>query len=156
MEMAVKQLLMNVTYLGVILVCSASTPALAGQGYSKPLRQVNKIFVESYVASPREPQVGPLEAELRRNGFEVVAEPFQADAILSWESQLETVLHGDRRVPDKAIFNYQLVLPDKTVIWKHSVKFGTKKNLFADSEYAAKRIVKKLIAAQQKALEKTR
>src|SRR4030095_3290200 len=136
--------------------CCASTPALAGQGDSKPLRHVKKIFVESFAASPREPQVGPLEAELRRNGFEVVAEPFQADAILSWESQLETVLHGDRRVPDKAIFNYQLVLPDKTVIWKHSVKFGTKKNLFADSEYAAKKIAKKLIEDRQRAVNSTR
>jgi hypothetical protein len=145
------------SYLFVFSVAFyAATPVLAVQGNSKTLGQVKKIFVESYDTSSRERHVGRLEAELRRNGFDVVADPSQADAILSSEAQLETTLHGDRSIPDRAIFNYQLVLPDKTVIWKHSVKFVTKKNLFADSEYAAKKIAKKLIEDRQRAVNSTR
>jgi hypothetical protein len=93
---------------------------------------------------------------LQQNGFEVVTTASQADAVLSWESQVEVVLHGDGSDPDKSIFNYQLMLADKRVIWKHSVKFVSKKSPLDDLGYAAKKMAKRLFEDKQKAIEKTR
>ena len=143
------------TYLGLVVICYGITSV---QGSRQPLAEVKKIFVESYPTSPspREDQIGSPEAALRQNGFEVVNTASQADAVLAWQPQVEIVLHGDGSDPDKSIFNYQLMLADKRVIWKHSVKFVSKKSSQDDLVYAAKKMAKRLFEDKQKAIEKTR
>ena len=92
--------------------------------------------------------------ELIANGFEVLAERSQADAVLTWESQVEIVLHGDGTDPDKSIFTWQLLLSDNKPIWKYSIKFVSKKTPDDDLAYAAQRLAKKLSDDKNKAMKK--
>lgn len=122
-------------------------------GYNS-LANVKKVFVESFPSSPRESQVASLTRELTKYGFTVVDDRSKADAILTGEAQTEIVLHGDGSVPDKSIFTYRLSLTDKTVVWKHRVKFVSKSNLADDYDYAAKRIAEQLYKDREKSLRK--
>ena len=118
------------------------------------LANVKKVFVESFPSTSRESQVASVTREQTKNGFDVVEVPSQADAILTGEAQAEIVLHGDGSVPDKSIFTYRLSLPNKTVIWKHRLKFGSRSNLADDYDYAARKIAGQLYKDRQKSLRK--
>jgi len=118
------------------------------------LANVKKVFVESFPSRSRESQVASVTRELEKTGFGVVEDPSQADAILTGEAQAEIVLHGDGSVPDKSIFTYRLSLPNKTVIWKHRVKFVSKSNLVDDYDYAARKIAERLNKDREKSLRR--
>src|SRR2546425_2407992 len=117
-------------YFFALLLVSGSLQAgssfCAVQKADTALARVKKIFVESFPSATRESQVASVTRELMRYGFDVVEDRSQADAILTGEAQVEIVLHGDGTVPDKSIFTYRLSLPDKTLVWKHRVKFVSK------------------------------
>ncbi len=145
-------------YVFALLLVAGSLQAgysfCAAQTVDIALPRVKKIFVESFPSATRESQVASVTRELAKYGFDVVEDRSQADAILTGEAQVEIVLHGDGSVPDKAIFTYRLSLPDKTVIWKHRVKFVSKSNLSDDYEYAARKIAEQLYKDREKSLRK--
>jgi len=126
----------------------------SAQVSTNDLASVKKVFVESYPTSNRQTQIEPVETELKRFGFEIVHERSQADAVLSWESQAEIVLHGDGSVPDKSIFTWQLMLSERKSIWKHTVKFVSKKTPAEDLAYGANKLARKLFEDKERALKK--
>ena len=109
------------------------------------LGRVNKVFVHSWPTSPRESQIASITRELKRVGFTVVDDSSQADAILTCEEQRQIVLDGDGSDPEKAIFNYSLSLPDGRRVWKHTVKFVSKRSPAEDTDYAARKIAERLL-----------
>jgi len=125
----------------------------SAQVFANDLASVKKVFVESYPTSNRQTQIEPIETELKRFGFEIVDDRSQANAVLSWESQAEIVLHGDGSVPDKSIFTWQLMLSEKS-IWKHTVKFVSKKTPAEDLAYGAHKLARKLFEDKERALKK--
>jgi hypothetical protein len=120
---------------------------------NKTLADVKRIFIESYPTLDRNTQIEAIRTELVANGFEVVEERSQADAALSWESQVEIVLHGDGSIPDKSIFTWQLLVADKP-IWKHRIKFVSKKTPADDLAYAAHKLAKTLFDDKAKAIKR--
>ena len=120
---------------------------------NKALADVKRIFIESFPTSNRQTQIAEIRKELIANGFEVVEGRSQADAVLSWESQREIVLHGDGSIPDKSIFTWQLLVADKP-IWKDRIKFVSKKTPDDDLTYAAQRLAKKLFEDTAKAIKR--
>ena len=133
----------------ILLVSIAAFPRVS----NKALADVKRIFIESFPTSTRATQIYDLRKELIANGFEVVEERSQADAVLSWESQAEIVLHGDGSIPDKSIFTWRLLVADKP-IWKHTTKFVSKKTPDDDLAYAAQKLAKLLFEDKAKAIKK--
>ncbi len=141
-------------FLAVACATQAAYSVSSCQMAGNSLANVKKVFVESFPSTPRESQVASVARELAKYGFEVVEDPSDANAILTGEAQAEIVLHGDGSVPDKSIFTYRLSLPNKTVIWKHRVKFVSKLNLADDYDYAARKIAERLYKDREKSLRK--
>ena len=126
-----------------LLIVLASISAFP-QVSNKTLAHVNRVYIESYPTSDRSTQIQAIRTALIARGFEVIEERSQPDAVLSWEQQTEIVLHGDGSIPDKSIFTWQLLLADNKPIWKHRIKFVSKKSLNDDLAYAAQKFAKKL------------
>jgi hypothetical protein len=120
---------------------------------NKTLADVKRIFIESYPTLDRNTEIEAIRTELVASGFEVVEERSQADAVLSWESQVEIVLHGDGSIPDKSIFTWQLLVANSP-FWKHGIKFVSKKTPADDLSYAAHKLAKKLFDDKAKAIKR--
>jgi hypothetical protein len=133
----------------ILLISITAFPRVA----NKALVDVKRIFIESFPTSKRETQIDDIRRELIANGFDVVEERSQADAVLSWESQVEIVLHGDGSIPDKSIFTWQLLVGDKP-IWKHRIKFVSKKTPDDDLTYAAQKLARALFEDKAKAFKR--
>src|SRR5437879_10326526 len=99
----------------------AFTSAVA-QRDAVPLATVKKIYIESVAGQPS-PLRESLVRELTKVGFDIVTDRSQADAALTVFPQAEIVVDGDGSIPDKSIYTYELALPNKTVVWKHRLKF---------------------------------
>src|SRR5262245_46645913 len=139
-----------------LLILFASITAFS-QISNKGLAQVKTIHVESFPASSNRENIDfvrdAIGRELIANGFEVLEERSQADAVLTWESQVEIVLHGDGSIPNKSIFTLLLHTNNKQ-IWRHSIKFVSKKTPDDDLAYAVQKLVKKLSYDKTKAIKK--
>ena len=59
--------------------------------------------------------------------------------------QMQIVVDGDGSIPDKAIFTYQLTLRDNRIVWKRTIKFGGRRTLAEDYDYAAVKMAAKLL-----------
>ena len=141
-------------WLGLITLVLISNLGVSAQSSRTSLAQVNRIYIESYPTSDRDTQIEAERAALIANGFEVVEERSQADAVLSCEQQTEIVLHGDGSIPDKSIFTWQLLLAENKPVWKYRIKFVSKKSLNDDLAYAAQKFAKKLSEDKAQAIKK--
>ena len=133
------------------LLC-ALTSAVA-QRDAVPLATVKKIYIESVEGQPS-PLRESLVRELTKVGFDIVTDRSQADAALTVLPQAEIVVDGDGSIPDKSIYTYELALPNKTVVWKHRLKFVSRRNLTEDCDYAAVRMAAKLLKDKEASIRK--
>jgi len=128
--------------------------SLAVQRDSVTLAAVKKIYIESVPGQP-DPLRESLTRELTKVGFDIVTERSQADAKLTILPQVEIVVDGDGSIPDKSIFTYELALPNNnTVVWKHRVKFVSRRNLADDCDYAAVKMAAKLVKDKEASIRK--
>lgn len=113
------------------------------------LHLVKKIYIEITTNVVEDRDIAPiLKSELERRGFTVVDSAMAADATLSGETMAEVYPQGG--APHKAIYRYQLMLPNQEVLWKVEVKFTTVLNFDEDHERAARKIAEKLLRVWQK------
>ena len=141
-------------WLVLITLLLISSFGASAQSSRTNLAQVKRIYITSFPSSNRQTQIEDISRELVATGFEVVDTQSQADAVLSWEQQSEIVLHGDGSIPDKSIFTWQLLLADNKPIWKHRIKFVSKKRPDDDLKYAAQKLAKKLFEDKAKAIKR--
>jgi hypothetical protein len=123
--------------------------------YDKPnkLYRVKKIFIEEvYLKETGERIETFLRKELIKAGFVVVDEASSADAILRGEVKAEVTLDGDGSIPNKSIYEYQLVLMNKEIVWKSTIKFVSKSTFTEDHEFAAKKMAEKILSDWKKSL----
>ena len=108
--------------------------------------QVKKIYIEAIAKVKEEQRIEPyLKSELEARGFEIVDGASKADAILSLvNAQGEIVLDSDENIPRKSIYQYQLALPDKKIIWKTKIKFVSKPTMAEENKYVARNLAEKI------------
>jgi hypothetical protein len=133
------------------LLC-ALTSAVA-QRDAVPLATVKKIYIESVAGQPS-PLRESLVRELTKVRFDIVTDRSQADATLTLLPQAEIVVDGDGSIPDKSIYAYELALPNNKVVWKHRLKFVSRRNLTDDCDYAAVRMAAKLLKDKEASIRK--
>ena len=138
--------------LSLIVACCF---ALAVYGHTvapnrqRSLHLIKKIYLEIAPNIVEDRAIAPiLKSELERRGFIITDRAEVADAILSGEITAEVYPHGG--TPHKAIYRYQLMLPNQEVVWKVEVKFTTVLNFDEDNERAARKITEKLLRDWQK------
>ena len=127
--------------------------SLAAQRDSVTLAAVQKIYIESVQGQP-DPLRESLTRELTKVGFDIVTDRSQADAKLTILPQAEIVVDGDGSIPNKSIFTYELTLPNNTVVWKHRVKFVSRRSLADDCDYAAVKMAAKLVKDKEASIRK--
>ncbi len=130
----------------------AMTP-LAAQSGPATLSAVKNIYIES-VPGQSDPLRESLTRELTKVGFDIVTDRSQADAKLTILPQAEIVVDGDGSIPNKSIFTYELALPNNTVVWKHRVKFVSRRSLADDCDYAAMKMAAKLLKDKEASIRK--
>ncbi len=145
---------MKALTLAILFFCALSScpvnPAYL-QDKSPRLYLVKKIFLEEVQGWEKVEKIEPfLEKEFAHAGFILVHEAANADAILRGEINAEVILDGDGSVPNKSVYKYQLVLRNKEVVWKSTIKFVSKPTFKEDNEFAAKKIVEKLLSDWKK------
>jgi hypothetical protein len=111
-------------------------------------QHVNKIFIAT-VPNIKELGIGPfLEAELESYGFEVVSRVSDAEAVLSLVSAKEvaTTEYDMANIPNTtsdSFYRFEITSPNKGVIWKIRLKFGTM-GPTAENKYVARRVAEKM------------
>jgi hypothetical protein len=130
----------------------ALTSAVA-QRDAVPRATVKKIYIESVAGQPN-PLRESLVRELTKVGFDIVTDRSQADAALTVFPQAEIVVDGDGSIPNKSIYTYELALPNNTVVWKHRLKFVSRRILTDDCDYAAVRMAAKLLKDKEASIRK--
>lgn len=119
------------------------------------LHLIKKIYIEVVSNTVEENKIEPLlKFELEMRGFTVLDSASSADAVLSGEIQAEVVLDGDGSVPHKAIYHYQLALPNQEVVWRAKIKFATKLDFAEDNRRAARSLAEKLSSDWEKSARK--
>ncbi len=127
--------------------------SLAAQRGPDALSSVKNIYIESVAGQPN-PLRESLVRELTKVGFEIVTDRSRADATLTILPQAEIVVDGDGSIPNKSIFTYELALANNTVVWKHRVKFVSRRNLAEDCDYAAVKMAAKLLKDKEASIRK--
>ena len=117
----------------------------AVQNDSAMLAGLKNIYMEPWPNGQPNPQRDPLTRQLRKVGFDIVNDRSQADAILTIFAQAEIVVDGDGSIPNKSIFTYELRLPNNTLVWKHRIKFVSRRTSAEDDNYAAQKMAAKLL-----------
>jgi len=146
-----KLLLISTLLLASTLLCAVT--ALAAQRDAGTLAAVTKIYIEPVQGQP-DPLRESLTRELTMAGFNIVTDRSQADAALTVLPQVEIVVDGDGSIPDKSIFTFELALPNSTVVWKHRVKFVTRRAPAEEFDYAVVRMVTKLLKDKEASVRK--
>jgi len=145
--------LATISLVSAILFSSAQL-SLAGGDDPTALARIKKIYIESVANGQRDQQKESLARELTKAGFEIVDVRSQADATLTTLPQMEIVVDGDGSVPDKAIFTYELALPNSTIVWKHRIKFVSRRTLAEDCDYAATKMAAKILKDKEASVRK--
>jgi hypothetical protein len=140
-----------ISLLFATLLFAMTSPA--AQRDPGALSTVKNIYIESVPGQPN-PLRESLVRELTKVGFDIVTNRSQADAALTVFPQAEIVIDGDGSIPDKSIYTYELALPNNTVVWKHRLKFVSRRNLTDDCDYAAVRMAAKLLKDKEASIRK--
>jgi hypothetical protein len=127
--------------------------SLAAQRGPGALSTVKNIYIESVPGQPN-PLLESLVRELTKVGFDIVTDRSRADAKLTILPQAEIVVDGDGSIPNKSIFTYELALANNTVVWKHRVKFVSRRNLAEDCDYAAVKMAARLLKDKEASIRK--
>ena len=117
------------TILIVIGTFLSPNHILAGQHDATALAGIKTIYIEWTPTTDRDRTRESLTRELTKVGFEIVADRLHADVILTIRPQVEVVVDGDGRIPQKSIFTYELAPPNGIIVWKHRVKFVSRRTL---------------------------
>jgi hypothetical protein len=130
----------------LIIICFLQAANSHSQPGDDRSVQIKKIYIEAVANVKEEIRIDPyLKAELEKRGFQIVDDAAKADAILSLiTAQGEIVLHSAENVPHKSIYQYQLALPDKKIIWKSKLKFISKPSFTEEQEYVAGKFAEKI------------
>jgi hypothetical protein len=136
----------------LVLVVLVSDPSVSAD----ELYLVKKIYIakepfpsdtEYFINREKRVRSG-LKTELEREGFVVVDNADEADAILKLEYGEEIVLDGEQPDPPKYIYKYELALPGKKTIWQTGFNVRTRSGEeHADTEACrkfAERLAKKI------------
>jgi len=143
-----------VPHSSVLLATLAlAATCLAAQTRPATLSAVKNIYIESVPGQPV-PWRESLTRELTKVGFNIVTDRSQADASLSILPQAEIVVDGDGSIPNKSIFTYDLALPNNSVVWKHRLKFVSRRNPADDFDYAAGKMAAKLLKDKEASIRK--
>lgn len=116
--------------------------------------QVKQICIEADTSdTPKEKSITPfLQTEIVKQGFVVVDNRDNADAILSGEVSVQVMLDGDSsNPPDKAIYRYKLFSSNGELLWKTTVKFISKSGWTENNKFGAQKIAEKLLTDWQEA-----
>jgi len=138
-------------FLGTLFSLSGG---VAGQRDANALAAMKAIYIEWTPPTGRDSTRESLTRELTKVGFEIVDNRLRADAMLTISPQLEVVLDGDGSIPQKSIFTYELSLPNSTVVWKHRVKFVSRRSLAEDCDYAAAKMAARLVKDKEDSVRK--
>ncbi len=119
--------------------------------------QVKQIYIEDDNSdTSKEKSITPfLQTEIAKQGFIVVDNKANADAILSGEVSVQITLDGDsRNPPDKAIYRYKLFLSNGELLWKTTVRFVSKSGWTENNKLGAQKIAEKLLTDWQKEIKR--
>jgi hypothetical protein len=142
-----------ITSLLVVLLSSVIQVSVAKQGDGGVLARITKIYIESAPNTQADPHKDALTRELTKAGFGIVGDRLKADAILTVFAQVQVVIDGDGSVPNKSIFTYELVLADKTVVWKYRISI-IMRTLGDDINRGAAKMAIKLLKNKQDSVRK--
>ena len=137
-----------------VAIVFSPTQMFGGQRDPTALAGIKKIYIEYVPTGDRDPQRESLTRELTKVGFEIVADRLRADVTLTILPQVEVVVDGDGSIPQKSIFTYELARPNGTVVWKHRVKFVSRRTLADDCDFAAAKMAAKLAKDKEDSVRK--